>query len=131
LLADEGYIIRRYPMQEIWEFDIPSGAGQHEDGWLRDLIDAKSKEVGIYLSYYYRPEGGLVEQVRVKEEAAFRDSTTGSLKVEFDVVYFNACLNINSEDNKDEMTLHFEINSEKQKVKFSGPYWPQREPDGL
>lgn len=118
-------------MQEIWEFDIPSRSGQQDGSWLPELIATKSKEVGIYLSYYYRPEGGLVEQVRVKEEAVFKDSTTGSLKVEFDVIYFNACLNINSEDNKDEMTLHFEINSEMQKVKFIGPYWPQREPDGL
>jgi len=118
-------------MQESWEFDfkliddLPVALG------LGDLVEQKSKEIGIYLSYYYRPEGGLVEQVALKEGIVLKNATEGSLKVSFYVIYYNACLNIHSEDNTDEMTLSFEIDPERQKVKFTGPYWPQREPDGL
>lgn len=118
-------------MQEIWEFDIPT-AEEHVTGdSFRELLESKSKEIGIYLSYYYRPEGGIVEQVRLKEDILFTTPTTGRLTVDFFVIYYNACLNINSTDNKDQMSLKFEIDPLKQKVKFTGPYWPQREPDGL
>lgn len=118
-------------MQESWEFDFDPSDDLPVTVWLGDLIEKRSKEVGIYLSYYYRSEGGLVEQVALKEDVIFKSPTTGSLKVNFDVIYYNACLDIHSEDNKDEMTLHFEIDPTRQKIKFTGPYWPQREPDEL
>lgn len=118
-------------MQETWVFDLLPSNDLPNEAVLAELIETKAKEVGIYLSYYYRPEGGLVEQVSLKDDIMFKTPITGSLKVEFDVIYYNACLNINSADNKDEMLLHFDINPEQQKVTFTGPYWPQREPDGL
>jgi hypothetical protein len=118
-------------MQESWEFDFKPSDGQPITVGLGDLIEKKSKEVGIYLSYYYRGEGGLVEQVALKDDMVFKSPTTGSLKVNFYVIYYNACLNIHSEDNKDEMTLHFEIDTNREKVKFTGPHWPQREPDEI
>jgi hypothetical protein len=118
-------------MQESWEFDFNPSDDLPVAVWVGDLIEKKSKEVAIYLSYYYRGEGGLVEQVSLKEDVVLESPATGSLKVKFYVIYYNACLNINSEDNKDEMTLRFEIDPERQKVKFTGPHWPQREPDGL
>lgn|SRR5690606_9470168 len=118
-------------MQEIWEFDMPTAELQSPEDRLREVLESRSKEIGIYLSYYYRPEGGIVEQVRLKDDIMFTTATTGRLTVDFVVIYYNACLNINSTDNKDQMPLNFEIDPEYGKVKFTGPYWPQREPDGL
>src|SRR5690606_19626528 len=118
-------------MQETWEFDFNSSVNLPVEEALEALVEKESKEVGIYLSYYYRPEGGLVEQVSLQEGVDFESPTAGTLKVCFYVVYYTACLNIHSEDNKDEMTLHSEIAPERQKVKFTCPYWPQGEPDGL
>ena len=118
-------------MQEIWEFDIPTAEEPAQEDRLRKLLESRSKEIGIYLSYYYRPEGGIVEQVRLKDDIVFTSATTGRLTVDFFVIYYNACLNINSTDNKDQMSLTFEIDPVNQKVQFTGPYWPQREPDGL
>ena len=117
-------------MQESWEFDFNPSDDLPVAVWLGALIEKRAKEVGIYLSYYYRGEGGLVEQVSL-EDVVVESPTTGSLKVNFYVIYYNACLNIHSEDNKDKMTLHFEIEPNRKTVKFTGPYWPQREPDGL
>lgn len=118
-------------MQESWEFDFQYPGERPVDAALAELIEAKAKEIGIYLSYYFRGEGGLVERVGLKEGIDFRDPLAGSLKVSFGLVYFNACLNIHDEAEKDEMLLQFEIDPDRQKVKFTGPYWPQREPDGF
>lgn len=117
-------------MQESWKFDLEPADNQPADVLLRHLIEHKAKEVAIYLSYYYRGEGGLVENVGVKN-MVFDSPTTGRLKVDFFVIYYNACLNINSDDDKDEMTLHFEVDPSDGKVKFTGPLWPQREPDEI
>ncbi len=118
-------------MQETWEFDFQPSNGLPVDAALKEIMEKKSKEVGIYLSYYYRPEGGLVEQVKQQGDIEFTGPAAGSLKVSFYVIYYNACLNIHSEDNRDEMTLRFEIDPAQQKIRFTGPHWPQREPDEL
>lgn len=101
-------------MQESWEFDFQYPGERPVDAALAELIEAKAKEIGIYLSYYYRGEGGLVERVGLKEGIDFRDPLAGSLKVSFGLVYFNACLNIHDEAEKDEMLLQFEIDPECQ-----------------
>src|SRR5690606_41459225 len=97
-------------MQEIWEFDMPTAELQSPEDRLRELLESKSKEIGIYLSYYYRPEGGIVEQVRLKEDILINTPTTGRITVDFFVIYYNACLNINSTDIIDQMYLTFENN---------------------
>lgn len=118
-------------MQETWIFDLQQTDEEPRDYAvvLPNLIRQKSKEMGIFLSYYFRNEGGLVEEVQLKD-ISFTNSTSGELKVDFKVIHYNACLNINSND-KEEMDLNFIFIPSEGIVKLTGPFWPQREPDGI
>ena len=118
-------------MQESWEFEIAQPldlSNQAYKEMIEDLVEQKAKEIGILLSYYYKGEGGLVEGVKLEDDINFNTQTSGTLKVNFKLVYFNACLDIHS-INRDHMVLSFELNPMAKKIKFSGPLWMVREPD--
>ena len=120
-------------MQESWEFEIVQPldlSNQVYTEIIEDLVAQKAKEIGILLSYYYKGEGGLVEGVKLEDDINFNTQTSGTLKVNFKLVYFNACLDIHS-INRDHMVLNFELDPMAKKLKFSGPLWMEREPDEL
>ena len=115
-------------MQETWTFDFLPTQNAKSD--LRTLLSQKEKELGIFLSYYYKKDGAVAEKVKLKSGPEFESNTTGWLVLDFDLVYFNACLDIN-EQAREEMKITFEIDETNQKVKFTGAFWPSREMDEI
>lgn len=119
-------------MQEKWEFKLDN-AEVLEKNQLYDVLtrtlETGTKELGIFLSYYYRSEGAVVENVRLKPNTKL-DESSGKFKVSFDLVHFNACLNIHDE-GKEEMELSYSFIPDEQRLVLTGPYWPEREPDDI
>lgn len=115
-------------MQESWTFDFTSTNTPKED--LKSVLAKNEKDLGIFLSYYFKKEGALAEKVKLKSDPIFETETTGSFVVEFDLVHFNACLAIN-EQAKEEMKITFEIDPKTEKIKLIGAYWPSREIDEI
>lgn len=115
-------------MQETWTFDFTPTKNPLRD--LELLLAQKEKELGIFLSYYYKKEGAVTEKVKVKSGPEFESKTTGSMILDFDLVHFNACLAIH-EQAREEMKIGFEIDGRDQKLILTGPYWPERSMDEI
>ncbi len=115
-------------MQEYWTFEFPKT--DDPSAQLSRILTKEEKELGIFLSYYYKKEGALAEKVNLKGEPQFVDAYSGNLVLDFDLVHFNACLAIH-EQKREEMSLTFEIDLERGKLKLLGPYWPSREMDEI
>jgi hypothetical protein len=115
-------------MQETWIFDFPSMQNPERD--LELLLSQKEKDLGIFLSYYYKKEGAVAEKVRLKSGPDFKSKTAGSLILSFDLVHFNACLAIH-EQAREEMKITFELDARNEKVKLTGAYWPERGMDEI
>jgi hypothetical protein len=115
-------------MQETWTFDFPFSQNPKED--LETLLAEKERELGIFLSYYYKKEGAVTENVKLKLGPEFESNTMGSMVLDFDLVHFNACLAIH-EQVREEMKIRFEIDPKAQKIKLIGAYWPSREMDEI
>ncbi|AMQ57163.1 hypothetical protein [Algoriphagus sanaruensis] len=115
-------------MQETWTFDFVPTEKMDQD--LVHLISKKEKELGIFLTYYFKKEGAVVEKVRLFGSPEFESKFKGVIKLEFDLVFFNACLAI-SENNTETIKINFEIEPEIQKIILTGPYWPSREMDEI
>lgn len=121
-------------MQESVEFEVKTPfetiSKSIASDLVKKLLEEKEKELGIYLSYYFKEEGGLVEQVRLSDKINFLAPYKGNFRVNFKVIYHNACWNIHCE-NRDEMLIEFNYNPLHKKIKFTGPLWPEREPDEI
>lgn len=120
-------------MQETWEFtDLkPPNKGKSAfSSWLIDVMEQHNREMGIFLSYYYRKEGAVVENVRLIPPSSDLTESTGSISVSFELVHFNSCLNIH-DTNPEKLILHYEISDQGTALNLTGPYWPEREPDEL
>ena len=121
-------------MQESWEFHFPSKIGRWQEEDFKSstiqVLERNKIDLGILLSYYYKNAGGLVEGVKLENEITMSSPTSGFFKVRFDVVHFNACLDIH-QVNQDSMTLQMNLNTETDKLKITGPLWPEREPDEI
>lgn len=115
-------------MQETWTFDFPSTQNPELD--LEPLLAQKEKELGIFLSYYFKKQGAVAEKVCLKSGPEFESNTTGSLILSFDLVHFNACLAIH-EQEREEMKITFELDEANEKVKLTGAYWPERGMDEI
>lgn len=115
-------------MQETWTFDFPST--QNPAKGLELLLGTREKDLGIFLSYYFKKDGAVAEQVTMKSAPVFETELTGSVELEFVLAYFNACLAIN-EQAKEEMKITFEIDSKSEKIKLIGAFWPSREMDEI
>lgn len=114
-------------MQEIWTFDY-SLPLTHQT--LQEFLNSKSKELNIFLSYYYKKEGAVVEHVLLKHPPLFLDSVSGKITLAFELVFFNACLAINTQE-KDEMEISFEFAPLTKQLKLAGAYWPDRGMDEI
>lgn len=121
-------------MQESCQFQFPLKIGKWNkeefQASIIQLLEQYKKDLGILLSYYYNEAGGLVEEVKLDSEITLTSPTSGYFRVSFDVVHFNACLDIH-QLNKDFMILHMDLISDTNNLKISGPIWPEREPDEI
>jgi len=115
-------------MQETWKFHIDPQSGQSDESMIRDLIRESKEEMGIFLSYYFKKDGAVVENVEIDGEVTTREPRHGKFRVVFDLIHYNACLNIHDQ-NIDRMDL--EYSREKDQVIFTGPYWPERGQDEI
>lgn len=115
-------------MQETWTFDFPK-PDQTEAG-LIDLLQTQEKELGIFLSYYYKKEGAVAEKVRLKGKPEFESKLKGNIILVFELVHFNACLAIH-EQAKEEMKISFLFDPNQEKLILTGAYWPSREMDEI
>ncbi|KEO73992.1 hypothetical protein [Anditalea andensis] len=114
-------------MQESWKFIIDSKSAVADEHIIRNLIKEHSREMGIFLSYYFKNEGAVVENV-TSDEVKISIPGKGKVKVIFDLIHYNACLNINDQ-RKDQMKIDYLI--ENNKVILTGPYWPERGQDEI
>lgn len=115
-------------MQETWTFPFPKT--NIPENQLENILVEKEKELGIFLSDYYKKEGAVAEKVMLIGSPEFITKTTGNLTLRFDLVHFNACLAIH-EQAKEEMKITFEIDESNQEVKLTGAFWPSREMDEI
>lgn len=115
-------------MQETWTFDFPFSGTTEQS--ISKLLCEKEMDLGIFLSYYYKKQGAVAEHVKLKSGPHFSSRTSGSLILDFDLVFFNACLAIH-EQERDTMLIQFEIDEVEGKLKLIGPYWPERGMDEI
>ncbi|HSJ68723.1 MAG TPA: hypothetical protein VK921_13650 [Anditalea sp.] len=116
-------------MQENWTFDITERVEDSIDV-VTSIIAEKQHEMGIFLSYYYRKEGAVVENVVMNSEPIEDDEYNGKVMVNFDLIHYNACLNIH-ENKKHYLELEYEIDPATYTISFKGPYWPERGQDEI
>ena len=118
-------------MQETWIFDFSQPVpNKTPETLIREILIKNKKDMGIFLSYYYRKEGAVTENVQLCGPINFLEGNKGRFSVEFDVVHYNACLNIH-EQAKEKMIIHFNFNQNSNQLILTGPYWPEREMDEI
>ncbi|WP_296705790.1 hypothetical protein [Algoriphagus sp.] len=110
-------------MQEKWIFKF-------KEENLEELLNKEEKDLGIFLSYYFKREGAVAEKVRLKRQAEYLTDFSGNLILEFDLVHFNACLAIHSQ-KREEMKVEFIIDKTQNQLTLIGPYWPERGNDEI
>lgn len=118
-------------MQETWKFvnlDAPDRKKKILTPWLKEVIDSNGREMGIYLSYYFRKDGAVAENIQLVPPSSDLTERTGSISVSFQLVHFNACLNIH-DTNLEQMVLSYEISKNGNELTFIGPNWPERGSD--
>ena len=114
-------------MQETWNF-ILTNSDKYNLDELKQVLKENQKELGIFLSYYFKKEGALAEKVDLASEISFKDENSGDFELEFDLIHYNACLAIHDQ-KRDSMKITFEI--EEDKLHLKGPYWPERGMDEI
>lgn len=115
-------------MQESWTFDFPFDSPSSEAwSWL---IQTQQRDLGIFLSYYYKRQGAVVEKVQLKTAPQLDSQDSGTLSLGFEVVYFNACQDLH-ETQAEEMKLSFQFDAAKKTLNLVGAFWPSREPDEI
>jgi len=114
-------------MQETWILPLPKPEIPSSEE-VKQVLFAHQKDLGIFLSYYFKKEGALAEKVDLASEINFRGAKSGDFELEFDLIHFNACLAIH-EQNRDRMKITFEIDGNE--LILTGPYWPERGMDEI
>ena len=115
-------------MQESWTFDFPFDTPSSEAwSWL---IQTQQRDLGIFLSYYYKRQGAVVEKVKLKTAPQLDSPDSGILCLGFELVYFNACQDLH-ETQTEEMKLSFQFDAAKKTLNLLGAYCPTREPDEI
>ena len=115
-------------MQESWTFDF-SFDRPSSDRWSW-LILNQQRDLGIFLSYYYKRQGAVVEKVQLKTAPQLDSQNSGTLCLSFELVYFNACQDLH-ETQTEEMKLSFQFDADRKTLNLLGAYWPSREPDEI
>ena len=70
-------------MKESWSFELPKCTTLPEG--LEVVMQLKQIELGIFLSYYYKKGGAVVEKVSQASETQFTSHISGTLSVAFDL----------------------------------------------
>ncbi len=94
-----------------------------DESSMKDLIglfNEEKKGIEIFLSYYFRGESATVENLDFKSPPSYDSSTAGTIRIDFDVAYFNLCWNIDGQ-SKDSMTVNFDWEPELKRLKLQGP----------
>lgn len=118
-------------MQETWRIDISTSIeGKKLDHLIEESLLKSQKDLGIFLSYYYKKEGAVTENVQLNGIINFLGESKGDFLVDFELIHFNACLNIH-EQNKEKMKIQFELDLDSKELILTGPYWPEREMDEI
>lgn len=115
-------------MQEYWSFELPNCTTLPEG--LEAVMQQKQIELGVFLSYYYKREGAVVENVSQASELQFTSPISGTLTAAFDLIYFNACRDIHQQE-REEMELQVHWDEEKRILRLQGEYWPTRDGDEI
>jgi len=110
-------------MQEKWSFKF-------EEENIEEFLKKEERDLGIFLSYYFKQEGAIVEKVILKDQVEFLTNVSGNLVLEFDLVHFNACLAIN-EQKREQIKVDFVIDKKANQLTLIGPYWPERGVDEI
>jgi hypothetical protein len=114
-------------MQETWTLKLPKSEKRTSEE-IKQVLTENVKDLGIFLSYYFKKDGALAEKVNLGSAINFKGQTTGDFNLEFDLVHFNACLAIHDQ-KRDQIKITFEIVDDNLILK--GPYWPEREMDEI
>ncbi len=114
-------------MQETWTLTLPN-SGKLTSEVIKQVLAENKKDLGIFLSYYFKKEGALAEHVNLGSDIIFQGHNSGSFTLSFDLVHFNACLAIH-EQKRDQMNINFKI--EDGRLDLTGPYWPERGMDEI
>lgn len=118
-------------MQQSWTLQLPKSISYPITSiYLENFLEENAKDIGIFISYYFRRQGAVAENVSILKQPDFGAGNSGTVKVQFDLIFFNACLNIH-EKEKDQMVLNFKILPEISQIYLTGPYWPEREMDEI
>ena len=117
-------------MQESWAFQLTDLNKKDFKSAVESTLKKEEKDLGIFLSFYFKKEGAVAEKVVLIDEPIFNSSNSGSLTLEFDLVHFNACLAIH-EQKRDQMKVDFLIDENENKLTLTGPYWPERGVDDI
>jgi hypothetical protein len=115
-------------MQESWSFELPNCTSLPEG--LEAVMQLKQIELGIFLSYYFKKGGAVVEKVSQASETQFTSLVSGTLRVAFDLIYFNACRDIHLQE-RGEMELRVHWDEGKRILRLQGEYWPTRDGDEI
>ena len=115
-------------MQESWSFKLPNCPTLPEG--LEAVLQLKQIELGIFLSYYFKKGRAVVEKVYQAFETQFTSPVSGTLRVAFDLIYFNACRDIHQQE-RGEMELQVHWDEEKRILRLQGEYWPTRDGDEI
>lgn len=115
-------------MQESWNFEL-SNCTTLQEG-LEAVMKTSQIELGIFLSYYYKKGGAVVEKVTLDSQTQLTSPLSGTLRVAFDLIYFNACRDIHQQE-RGEMELQVTWDEEKRILRLQGEYWPTRDGDEI
>ncbi|WP_186757832.1 hypothetical protein [Echinicola salinicaeni] len=116
-------------MQESWKFKLHNLHSDQKD-LIREIIVKEQKEWGIFISMYAKLDGAIAEDISLEEIKSLGKELSGTIKVGFNKVYYNACLNIHEQD-KDKIKLDYQIDTEKEEIVFTGPLIPERGMDDI
>lgn len=117
-------------MQETWSFPLKETNIEISPSFISSVLSENQKDLGIFLSYYFKREGAVAEQVTLKKILDFHTENSGELILEFDLVHFNACLAIH-EQKREEMKVEFLLDVSTHKLTLKGPLWPERGMDDI
>jgi hypothetical protein len=116
-------------MQETWKIKLGKPISNDEIAQkLPELLERHRKDLGIFLSYYFRKQGAVAEDVKLHTTILPHDPNTGSFELDFALVFFNACLNIH-ETAREKMAITYAL--EEEILTLKGEYWPERDSEDL
>jgi hypothetical protein len=95
---------------DLWILKIEMSPYHWKDCLNKKNMETFLGEIRIHLSYHFKKDGFIVENVELSKVEFNEINGSGLLFINYDQVYFNSCLNIDT-SNKDTLQLKFEWNS--------------------